>query len=98
MSGLSEYGIDEDTLRRMYEEWQSGVAKSTLEARYLGKTSSHGKVFTSLVRRYLGIETEKRSSLAGENARLRALLAAHGIDPDSEPPVRNPDSREHCDS
>ena len=85
MSELSKYGIDETTLRQMYEEWHSGTPKSTLEARYLGKSSSHGKVFTGLVRRYLGIETERRSSLASENKRLRALLEAHGIDPDSDP-------------
>ena len=83
MSELSDYGIDRATLQRMYDEWTSGVPKSTLEARYLGKTSAHGKVFSALVRKHLGIETERRSSLAEENERLRALLRAHGIDPET---------------
>ena len=89
MNELSEYGIDEPTLKRMYAEWQAGVPKSTLETQYLGKTSSHGKVFTGLVRKYLGIETERRSGLAEENQRLRALLIEHGIDPDTGR-LRNP--------
>jgi hypothetical protein len=83
MGELAEYAVDLETLRRMYEEWGSGVPKSTLEARYLGRTSSQGRVFSTLVRKHLGIETERRSSLAEENARLRALLREHGIDPNT---------------
>jgi hypothetical protein len=86
---LSEYGIDITTLRRMYDEWCDGATKSALERRHLNKPESHGKLFTSLVRTHLGIETERRSSLTderddlrGEVARLRALLDRHGIDPD----------------
>lgn len=84
MADLADYGIKVDDLRRMHEEWLEGASKSDLERRYLDKYESHGKLFTSLVRRYLGLETEKRHPLAIENARLRALLRDHGIDPDPQ--------------
>lgn len=89
MSELSDYGIDLPTLRRMYDEWCAGAKKSELERRYLHKPESHGKLFSTLVRRHLGIETERHSSATGEVARLRAenerlrtLLRTHGIDPE----------------
>lgn len=82
MADLEDYGIDLETLREMHRRWQAGASKSSLEIEYLGKVGSHGKLFTSLVRRYLGIETEKRSATALEVDRLRRLLLAHGIDPD----------------
>lgn len=88
MGELAQHGIDLATLEKMYEEWRAGAKKSDLERRYLNKPESHGKLFSSLVRDHLGIETERRSSLAGkvreleaENRRLRALLARHGVDP-----------------
>jgi hypothetical protein len=91
VAALEDLGIDLDTLRRMYDEWRAGAKKSDLERRYLNKPESHGKLFSSLVREHLGIETEKRSSLAAEKdalahevARLRRLLIAHGIDPDAQ--------------
>jgi hypothetical protein len=87
---LSDYGIDAATLRRMYELWCEGAKKSDLERRFLNKPESHGKLFTTLVREHLGIETEKRSTLTAERdelrrevARLKALLRRHGIDPAS---------------
>ncbi|GIU86703.1 MAG: hypothetical protein KatS3mg009_1218 [Acidimicrobiia bacterium] len=89
MSELSDYGIDLQTLRHMYDEWCAGAKKSELERRYLRKPESHGKLFSSLVRRHLGIETERHRSETGEitrlraeNERLRTLLRAHGIDPE----------------
>lgn len=89
MSSLDQYGIDEATLKRMYDEYCSGSSKSELERRYLSKPTGHGKVFTKLVRDHLGIETEARSRLSeeldrmtSEISRLRALLASHGIEPD----------------
>jgi hypothetical protein len=89
MGELSDYGISEDVLRQMYYEWRGGAKKSDLERRYLNRPQSHGKLFTSLVRQHLGIETEQRSSLteerdelAREVVRLKALLRQHGIDPD----------------
>lgn len=70
----------------MYDEWVRGANKSDLERRYLDRPQSHGKLFTSLVREHLGIETERRSGLAQErdelrreNTRLRELLSRHGI-------------------
>lgn len=88
MGELSDYGIDLATLRRMYELWTEGAKKSDLERRFLNKPESHGKLFTSLVREHLGIETEKKSGLAAERdalerevIRLRALLRQHNIDP-----------------
>lgn len=90
MGELSDYGISVDVLERMYQEWQSGAKKSDLERRYLNKPESHGKLFTSLVRQHLGIETEKKSTLteernelAREVDRLKALLRHHNIDPDT---------------
>ena len=82
MMELEDYGIDLEALRVMYARWQQGATKSGLEIEYLGKVESHGKLFSSLVRRHLGIETEKRSSSALEIDRLRRLLLANGIDPD----------------
>ncbi len=82
MMELEDYGIDLEALREMHTRWQQGATKSALEIEYLGKVESHGKLFSSLVRRYLGIETEKRSPSALEIDRLRRLLLANGIDPD----------------
>ncbi len=84
MASLDDYGIDKATLRVMYERWKDGAAKSTLEIEYLGRYGSHGKLFSSLVRTHLGIETERRSKTVIENERLRQLLRKHGIDPDGE--------------
>ena len=84
MASLDDYGIDKATLREMYDRWRAGASKSSLEIEYLGKVESHGKLFTSLVRTRLGIETERRSRTVLENERLRRLLRKHGIDPDEE--------------
>jgi hypothetical protein len=84
MADLENYGIDVVVPQRMYDEWCAGAKKSHLERKYLNKPESHGKLFTSLVREHLGVETEARSSLAEENARLRALLAQIAINPDVE--------------
>lgn len=87
MPDLSDYGIDITTLRRMHDEWVAGATKSELERAYLDAPQSHGKLFSSLVREHLGIETERRSSqsdriaeLEAEVARLRSLLSRNGID------------------
>ena len=84
MASLDDYGIDKATLREMYERWKDGASKSSLEIDYLGKVESHGKLFTSLVRTHLGIETERRSKTVIENERLRRLLRKHGINPDED--------------
>ena len=90
MNDLEAYGIDLETLRQMYQEWLDGAKKSDLERRYLNKPESHGKLFTSLVRRHLGVHTERKSaisverdSLLAEVSRLRKLLRDHNIDPDA---------------
>lgn len=95
MGELADYGIDLATLRAMYDEWKGGAKKSHLERRYLSKPESHGKLFSSLVREHLGIETEQRSHLtderdhlAAEVRRLTQLLRTHGIDPVSVPVAR----------
>ncbi len=84
MASLEEYGIDKATLREMYERWKDGASKSSLEIKYPGKVESRGKLFSSLVRTHLGIETERRSKTVIENERLRRLLHKHGIDPDED--------------
>jgi len=84
MADLEDYGINLETLREMHRRWQEGESKSALEIEYLDKVGSHGKLFSSLVRRYLGIETERRSASALEIDRLRRLLHKHGIDPDAD--------------
>ena len=84
MPELGDYGIGIESLREMHERWQQGETKSALEIEYLGRVESHGKLFSSLVRRHLGIETEKRSPNALEIARLRRLLVDNGIDPDGQ--------------
>jgi len=84
MASLDDYGIDKATLREMYERWKDGASKSSLEIKYLGKVESHGKLFSSLVRTHLGIETERRSKTVIENERLRRLLRKHCINPDED--------------
>jgi hypothetical protein len=93
MADLADHGIDEATLRLMYQLWCDGAKKSHLERRFLNKPESHGKLFTALVREHLGIETEKRSPMTAERdelrhevQRLKALLHAHGIDPTTGAP------------
>ena len=81
MAELEDYGITKARLQEMYEEFLGGVSKSELERRYLGKPESHGKLFSSLVSRYLGIDTERRSPQTKEIARLQALVRSLGGDP-----------------
>lgn len=89
MGKLADYGITKQVLQQMYDEWCSGATKSDLERRYLQKPESHGKLFTSLIREHLGIETEHKSTLATERdelarevLRLRAILDLHRIEHD----------------
>lgn len=95
MGELADYGLDIDTLRAMYSAWPAGSKKSDLERRFPKKLESDGKLFLSLVREHLGIETERRShltaecdQLAAEVRRLQQLLRSHGIDPGSTPVAR----------
>ncbi len=65
----------------MFERWQSGAPKSALEVEYWNDAASHGKRFTSYIRRRLGHETERKSAQTLRVERLEALLRVHGIDP-----------------
>ena len=82
---------EQATARDMYKEWLGGKAKSDVELRYLGTSRAHGKRFSLIVKKHLGIDTEKQHPLTVENERLRTLLRAHRIDPDSDPPDTEPD-------
>lgn len=82
------YGISLKTLEQMYEEWTSGAAKSVLENKYLETGKFHGKRFTRLVKKYLGIDTEQPRGLQAEVTALRErvqqledVLEQHGIRP-----------------
>ena len=65
----------------MYERWQNEEPKSGLEIEYWGKATSHGKAFTAYVKRWLGVETERRSSQSIRITELEARLRANGISP-----------------
>ena len=73
----------------MHAEHLRGVLKRYIELKYRGKTVSHGKLFSSPVKRYLCHDTEHTHPLAleverlrDENRRLRALLQRHDINPE----------------
>lgn len=59
----------------MYECWQNGEPKSRLEIEYWDNAASHGKAFTAYIKRWFGVETERRSSQSIRIAELEALLA-----------------------
>lgn len=65
----------------MYTRWQSGAPKSALEIEYWGAAASHGKRFTSYIRRWLGHETERKSAQTLRIEHLEVLLRVHGISP-----------------
>ena len=65
----------------MHARWLAGEAKSQLEITYWGDGTSHGKRFTSYVRRWLGVETERRSEQTERIRHLEALLRINGIAP-----------------
>jgi len=65
----------------MHARWLAGEAKSQLEITYWGDGTSHGKRFTSYVRRWLGVETERRSEQTERIRHLEALLRVNGIAP-----------------
>lgn len=76
---------DEAEHRRVAEEmhgrWRAGESKSQLEIEYWDDGTSHGKRFTAYIKRWLGLETEKKSSQTEHIERLEALLRAHGVSP-----------------
>ena len=69
------YGIDLQTLERMYLDWRdNGVPKSVVEARYLRTRRFHGKLFSRLVRKYLDVETQKQHPLTARLALMEHEL------------------------
>lgn len=82
---LSDEGLSDDEHRafaaRIFARWEAGEAKSALEVEVWGDATSHGKRFTSYVRRWLGNETERKSGQTEHIERLEALLRAHGVSP-----------------
>jgi hypothetical protein len=75
----------------MYERWRAGEPKSQLEIEYWSRPTSHGKAFTAYVKKWLGLETEKKSLQAKRLERLEALLRAHGIAPTDAGDLSEPD-------
>ncbi len=67
--------------RTLYARWETGEAKSSIELEAWGDATSHGKRFTSYVRRWLDLETEKKSAQTEHVERLEALLRIHGVSP-----------------
>lgn len=65
----------------LYERWSAGDKKSPLEVEYFANPTSHGKFFTSYLRKWLGVETEHKSIQTEYIERLESLLRANGISP-----------------
>ena len=65
----------------LYERWSAGDKNSPLEVEYFTNPTSHGKFFTSYVRKWLGVETEHKSIQTEYIERLESLLRANGISP-----------------
>lgn len=82
---MAEEDLTEDQHRavakEMYERWQAGEAKSQLEISYWENPTSHGKAFTAYVKKWLGVETERKSGQTEQIDRLEGLLRAHGVSP-----------------
>ena len=75
---------DEEHIRiatEMYERWQQGEPKSRLEIEYWGNPTAHGKKFTAYVKKWLDVETERKSLQTARIERLEALLRARGVSP-----------------
>ena len=70
----------------MYQRWEGGEPKSRLELEYWEDATSHGKAFSGYVKKWLGIDTERKSVQSLRVERLERLLHAHGIavDPGEE--------------
>lgn len=85
MAGADEDARSDEEHRALaeslYRRWEAGESKSSLEVDVWGDASSHGKRFTSYIRRWLDRETEKKSSQTEHVERLEGLLRAHGISP-----------------
>lgn len=78
-------GLSDDEHRalatELYERWSDGEKKSPLEVEYFSNATSHGKFFSGYVKKWLGVETENRSTQTEQIERLEALLRVNGISP-----------------
>ncbi len=64
-----------------HARWQAGESKSAIEIDVWGNATGHGEKFTSYVRRWLGVETEKKANQIEHIEHLEALLRTHGVSP-----------------
>ena len=84
MSELDEERSDQEHIRiatEMYARWQQGEPKSRLEIEYWGNATAHGKKFTGYVKKWLDVETERKSHQSARIEELEGLLRARGISP-----------------
>ena len=82
MPELEDYGINQATLQRMYDEWGRWHTEERAGAPVHRESAEPRQTVSGLVRRELGIETERRHALVAESRRLRELLKRHGVDPE----------------
>ena len=81
MDGHDEEIPEQEHIRiatEMYERWQQGEPKSRLEIEYWGNATAHGKKFTGYAKKWLGVETERKSHQSARIEELEALLRARG--------------------
>ncbi len=71
----------QELAREMYERWKLGEPKSRLEHEYWDNTTSHGKAFTSYIKRWLDLGTEKKSPQTEYIEHLETRLRALGVEP-----------------
>ena len=80
----SERVFDKEHIRIatvMYGRWRNGEAKSRLELEYFGNTTAHGKVFSTYVKRWTGIDTERQSRQSIRIEELEVILRVNGLSP-----------------
>lgn len=67
-----------DLAQRLYQEWQSGKAKSRIERETWGDGRSHGRRFDRFISQTLGLPTVKRSKLSDRVEDLESQVRALG--------------------
>src|SRR5690606_10242839 len=66
----------------MLSRWENGESKSRLEVEYWDDATSHGKAFSTYMRKWLDVETERTSAQSERIAELEEKLRVHGVSPD----------------
>jgi len=66
----------------LLSRWEKGESKSRLEVEYWDDATSHGKAFSTYVRKWLDVETERTSAQSARIADLEEKLRLHGVSPD----------------